>query len=117
MLGELGMTAGSGIDGAGEAERRIDGDDTAPDMAPNDERRLCDVGGGCMAGRASDSGVPGIDGTGEPIDMADSAANDALAPKSGGAGLLDEMRRAGRSILATLLCCARENWPSFVFNV
>jgi hypothetical protein len=50
MLGELGMTAGNGIEGAGEADRRIDGDD----MAPKDERRLCDVGGGCMAGNASD---------------------------------------------------------------
>lgn len=41
-LGELGMTAGKGIDGAGEADRRMEGDE------PNDERRLCDVGGGCM---------------------------------------------------------------------
>src|SRR6478752_4250616 len=39
MLGELGMTAGRGMEGAGEAERRIDGDE------PNDDRRLCDVGG------------------------------------------------------------------------
>lgn len=48
MLGEFGMTAGNGIEGAGEAERRIDGDD------PKDERRLCEVGGGCIVGRASD---------------------------------------------------------------
>lgn len=47
MLGEFGMTAGSGIEGAGEAERRIDGDE------PNEDRRLCDVGGGFM-GRAND---------------------------------------------------------------
>jgi len=35
-LGEcsIGRTAGRGIDGAGEAERRIDGEE------PNDERRL-----------------------------------------------------------------------------
>jgi len=111
MLGEFGMTAGRGMDGAGEADRRIDGDE------PKDERRLCDVGGGCMVGRARDCGVPGIDGTGDPIARFGSAANEALPPKSGGAGLFDETRRAGKSILVTLLCCASENWPSLVFNV
>jgi hypothetical protein len=111
MLGEFGMTAGRGIDGAGEAERRIDGEE------PNDERRLCDVGGGCIVGRASDWGVPGIDGTGEPIANVESAMNEARPPKSGGAGLFEETRRAGRSILVTLLCCAKENWPSLFFNV
>jgi hypothetical protein len=110
ILGELGMTAGSGIEGAGEAERRIDGDE------PKDERRLCDVGGGCMVGRASDCGVPGIDGTGEPIAI-ESATKDARPPKSGGAGLFEDTRRAGRSILVTLLCWANENWPSLFFNV
>jgi hypothetical protein len=34
MLGEFGMTAGRGMDGAGEAERRIDGEES------NEERRL-----------------------------------------------------------------------------
>ena len=34
MLGEFGMTAGKGIEGAGEAERRIDGEE------PKDDRRL-----------------------------------------------------------------------------
>jgi hypothetical protein len=105
------MTAGSGIDGAGEAERRMDGDE------PNEDRRLADVGGGCIVGNASDCGVPGIEGTGEPIAMFASATNEALPPKSGGAGLFEEMRRAGRSILVTLLCCASENWPSLFFNV
>lgn len=105
------MTAGRGIDGAGEADRRIDGDE------PKDDRRLCDVGGGFI-GRASDWGVPGADGTGEPIARADSCATkEARPPKSGGAGLLDDIRRAGRSILLTLLCCASVNWPSLVLSV
>ena len=112
-LGELGITAGSGIEGAGEADRRIDGDD----MAPKEERRLCEVGGGCIAGKARDCGVPGIEGTGEPTPRVESAANEARAPKSGGAGLFEEMRRAGRSIFVTLLCGSSANWPSFVFRV
>jgi hypothetical protein len=62
-LGELGITAGNGIDGAGDADLRMDGDD----MAPKEERRLCEVGGGCIAGKAKDWGVPGIEGMGEPI--------------------------------------------------
>lgn len=111
MLGEFGMTAGRGIDGAGEAERRIDGDE------PKDDRRLCDVGGGFIVGRASDCGVPGMDGTGEPIVRLESATNEARPPKSGGAGLLEDTRRAGRSILVTLLCWASENCPSLFFRV
>ena len=111
ILGELGITAGSGMDGAGEAERRIEGED------PKDDRRLCEVGGGCMFGKASDCGVPGIDGTGEPIASAESPTKDARPPKSGGAGLLEDTRRAGRSILVTLLCWAKENWPSLFFSV
>jgi hypothetical protein len=47
MLGELGITAGRGIEGAGDAERRIDGDE------PKEDLRLCDVGGGFI-GRAND---------------------------------------------------------------
>jgi len=46
MLGEVeGMTAGSGTEGAGEADLRMAGDE------PNDDRRLRDVGGGFI-GRA-----------------------------------------------------------------
>jgi hypothetical protein len=105
------MTAGSGIDGAGDADRRMEGDE------PNEERRLCDVGGGCICGNASDWGVPGIEGTGDPIARLESAAKDARPPKSGGAGLFEETRRAGRSILVTLLCWASENWPSLFFKV
>lgn len=98
MLGEFGMTAGNGIDGAGEADRRMEGDE------PKDERRLCDVGGGCIVGSASDWGVPGIEGTGDPTARLESAANEARPPKSGGAGLFEDTRRAGKSILVTLLC-------------
>jgi hypothetical protein len=70
-----------------------------------------------MAGSASDCGVPGIEGTGEPIPSVESAMNEARPPKSGGAGLLEDTRRAGRSILVTLLCWAKENWPSLFFRV
>lgn len=61
MLGDAaGMTAGSGMDGLGETERRIEWADTEP----NEERRLCEVAGGFM-GKARDWGVPGADGAGE----------------------------------------------------
>jgi hypothetical protein len=113
MLGEFGITAGRGIEGAGDADRRTDGED----MAPKEERRLCDVGGGFI-GSARDWGVPGMEGAGDAAPKADSCAtNWAREPKSGGAGLLDDMRRAGRSILVTLLCWARENCPSLVLSV
>ena len=51
----IGNTAGKGMDGAGEADRRIEGDD------PKEERRLWDNAGGFI-GSARDVGVPGIDG-------------------------------------------------------
>ena len=80
------MTAGNGRDGAGEAERRTDGE------VPKDDRRLRDVGGGFM-GSARLCGVPGIDGTGEPMLCNGwSPTKDARPLKSGGAGLLDEIR-------------------------
>lgn len=111
MLGELGITAGKGIDGAGEADRRIDGDD------PNDDRRLCEVGGGFI-GRASDWGVPGADGAGEPAArVAACATKEARPPNSGGAGLLEEILRAGRSIFVTLLWGSRVNSPFLFFRL
>lgn len=110
MLGELGMTAGKGIEGAGEADRRIDGDE------PNEDRRLWEVGGGFI-GRASDWGVPGADGAGEPARADACATKDARPPKSGGAGLLEDMRRAGRSILVTLLCGSSVNSPFLFFRL
>ena len=51
----IGLTAGNGNDGAGEADRRIPGDD------PKEERRLCEVGG--FIGFRED-GVPGMEGIG-----------------------------------------------------
>ena len=54
----IGRTAGSGIDGAGDAERRMDGDE------PKEERRLCVIAGGFI-GSARDVGVPGIEGAGD----------------------------------------------------
>jgi hypothetical protein len=45
-----------------------------------------------------------MEGTGDPMARLESATNEALPPKSGGAGLLDDTLRAGRSILVTLLC-------------
>jgi hypothetical protein len=96
------MTAGRGIDGAGETDRRIDGEE------PNDERREWDVGGGgfIASGSASELGVPGADGIGEPATFAGGSGTKCadLPPKSGGAGLEDDILRAGKSILVTLLC-------------
>jgi hypothetical protein len=59
-FGELsiGLTAGNGIDGAGEADRRIEADD------PKDDRLLCEIAGGFI-GSANEVGVPGIDGAGD----------------------------------------------------
>lgn len=56
----IGRTAGSGMEGAGDADLRWDGDDA------KDDRRLWVSAGGFM-GRARDVGVPGIeaDGAGE----------------------------------------------------
>jgi hypothetical protein len=94
----IGNTAGKGIDGAGDADRRIEGDE------PNEERRLWVMAGGFI-GSARDVGVPGIEGAGEP-----GASEDVSPPTrcartvSGGAGLLDEIRLPGRSIFVTLLC-------------
>lgn len=63
------MTAGRGNEGAGDAERRIDGDDAAP----NDDLRLCDGGG--FIGSGSEFGVPGADGKGDPRLCAMPSAN------------------------------------------
>lgn len=54
----IGLTAGNGSDGAGDADRRIDGDD------PKEDRRLCEYAGGFI-GRARDVGVPGMEGPGD----------------------------------------------------
>lgn len=100
MLGEAleGITAGKGKDeGAGETERWRETEEL------NEERRLCEVGGGFI-GSASEVGVPGMDGTGEPTDRFGlSVTKEARPVKSGGAGLLVDILLVGKSILATLL--------------
>ena len=95
----MGSTAGKGIDGAGEADLRTEGDD------PNDDRRLCEIAGGFI-GSASDVGVPGIDGAGDPgaRDIDASAIRCPRTVVSGGAGLLADILRPGKSIFVTLLC-------------
>lgn len=101
-----GLTAGNGMDAAGDADRRIDDDE-------NDDRRLCDTGGGSM-GSVEGFGVPGVDGAGEVT------VTDALVGcerLGSGAGLLDGIRRAGRSIFKNLPCEVRVNWPSLVFRL
>lgn len=90
------MTAGSGRDGAGDAERRTDGDD------PNEERRLWDTGGGSI-GRFEAMGVPGVEGAGEAMAIELLVGCD-LALGSCGAGLFEDIRRAGRSIFKNFPC-------------
>jgi hypothetical protein len=102
-FGELsiGLTAGRGIEGAGEADLCTG--------VPNEDRLLCDVGGGGSMGNDKVVGVPGIDA----ID-AEGAGDAGASVKastwtferilvSGGAGLLADILRPGRSILVTLL--------------
>jgi hypothetical protein len=116
-LGEasIGITAGRGSDGAGDTERREE----------NEDRLLWLMTLGGFIG-IIEVGVPGADGTGDPIDtigVDSKAAKTDLWPMSGGAGLFDEIRRGGRS---ALLCMATFGvlsswlvsvyWPSFVFK-
>jgi hypothetical protein len=88
------------MEGAGEADRRDD--------EPKDDRRLWDVGGGFI-GRARDCGVPGAegptaDGAGDPALAESCETKEARLPKSGGAGLFEDTRRAGMSIFDILPC-------------
>lgn len=93
----IAMTAGSGMEGAGLTERR--------DEENEDLRLWLTMLGGFM-GRAMEVGVPGAEGTGEPMGpgalvlllrpgTASKTASCERWPKSGGAGLLDEIRREG----------------------
>jgi hypothetical protein len=112
----IGITAGSGIDGAGETER----------LDEKEERRLCVITLGGFIGRAADVGVPGADGTGEPTatpGTASTAARTDRYPISGGVGLLEDIRRGGRSVLAWLAIFGGLSswllsvyWPSFVLR-
>lgn len=113
----IGITAGNGSDGAGETERRIDIDD------PNDDLLLWLITLGGFIGRATEVGVPGQEGTGDPMAFDDSVDSCARIPFSGGTGLSADILRAGRSIFklwAILLGSSRLSrayWPSFVFIV
>jgi len=107
----MGLTAGKGKEGAGDTDLRIDGEE------PNDERRLWVTAGGFI-GKARAVGVPGVEGAGDATASDDaSATNCARAAISGGAGLLEDILRAGRSILVNFPCCESVNWPSLVLRV
>lgn len=101
-----GLTAGSGSEGAGEAERRNDGDE------PKDDRRL-DVMIGGSIGRGVAKGVPGFEGAGEAMAMLVVLTFDARCGISAGAGLLEDIRRPGRSILLNFPWVDRVGVPSF----
>jgi hypothetical protein len=90
--GSIGMTAGNGNEGAGETDL----------LEEMDERLLWLTALGGFMGNGPDVGVPGAEGTGDPIEAlgVSAAARSDRYPRSGGAGLLVEMRRGGRSILA-----------------
>src|ERR1700712_4234949 len=92
--GSIGMTAGNGNEGAGETDLREEIDDRL--------LWLTTLGG--FMGSGPDVGVPGAEGTGDPMEAfgVSAAARSDRCPISGGAGLLVEMRRGGRSILAWL---------------
>ena len=82
------MTAGNGIDGAGDADRREE----------KDERLLWLTTLGGFMGKATEVGVPGAEGAGEPTEGFGSRTDsEARCPKSGGAGLLDDIRLGGKS--------------------
>lgn len=118
----IGMTAGRGIDGAGLTERRDD---------ENEDLRLWLMMLGGFIGKAIEVGVPGADGTGDPMaalvaltpGIASSTANWDRCPKSGGAGLLEEMRRGGKSDFMWLailggfsVSLLKVYWPSLVLS-
>lgn len=111
-LGEeiSGLTAGSGNEGAGEADRLNDGDE------PNDDRRL-DVSIGGSMGSGVVRGVPGFDGAGEATEMLLALAFEARCTSSAGAGLCEDIRRAGRSILLNLPCVESVAVPSLSLRV
>lgn len=93
-----GLTAGRGKAGAGEADRRIAGEE------PNEERRLEAVGGGSI-GIGIVIGVPGFDGAGEAMARPVALADECRCNSAGaGAGLCVDIRRPGRSILLNLPC-------------
>lgn len=111
--GSIGMTAGKGIEGAGDTDRREE----------NEDRRLWLTTLGGFMGSANEVGVPGAEGTGDPMDGGGSRTeSEERWPKSGGAGLLEEIRRGGRSALiwlaslGVLSSALRVYWPSLVLR-
>jgi hypothetical protein len=80
---------------------------------------------GGFIGRARDVGVPGHDGTGDPIALfVESLEFCDRRPMSGGAGLFEDIRRPGRSIfkfipifLGSSSLLSNVYVPSFVFSV
>lgn len=93
----IGRTAGRGIDGAGDADLRIDAEE------PNEDRLLCDIAGGSI-GNLNEFGVPGIDGTGDAgLSEAESVLPSIRKEVCCGAGLFEGCLRPGRSIFVTLL--------------
>jgi hypothetical protein len=117
----IGITAGSGRDGAGETDRRID---TAGEAAPKEDLLLWLIVLGGFIGNAEEVGVPGHEGVGDPIAVPScSVCSCGRKPVSGGAGLLEEIRRPGRSIFifmpilfgSSLLSSVKS--PSFVLRV
>lgn len=110
-LGEeiSGLTAGNGSEGAGEADRRNDGDE------PKDERRLEVIIGGSI-GSGVVRGVPGFEGAGEAMDRLLAFALEDRCGSSAGAGLFEDIRRAGRSTLLNLPCVESVGVPSLSFS-
>ena len=109
-LGEdiSGRTAGRGRLGAGDAERRKDGED------PKEDRLLVPIAGGSI-GRGVVNGVPGLEGAGDAMARLVVLVA-ACRCMSGGAGLLDEIRRPGRSVLLNFPCVDNVQVPSLSFN-
>lgn len=66
-------------------------------------------------GRLDAIGVPGVEGAGEAMAIELLCCGRLVI--SGGAGLLEEIRLAGKSILRTLPWGVRVNWPSLVFKL
>lgn len=62
------MTAGSGMDGAGEAERRDE----------NEDRRLWLTTLGGFMGTANDVGVPGAEAVGDPTEVLESTTDSCV---------------------------------------
>lgn len=111
-LGEeiSGRTAGKGSDGAGEADRRIAGDE------PKDDRLLEAVRGGSM-GKGVVMGVPGFEGAGEAIARPVAlAVDECRCTVSTGTGLCVETLLPGRSILLNFPCVERVHVPSLSFK-